>query len=276
MPGEVKIAKVLLGHDLFYGIAARVFYFVYGIYGLAKYRCYDLFWTVNIEISTYCNRRCYYCPNAENQTPEEFMSREVFERTIQDLRSIDYRGAITYQFYGEPLLDSRLVEFVRYTRENLPKAMFIKVISNGDYLTIDLFEQLIAAGMTEVSITIHDRDPGRMTAMLAPMIEKHPRNIRVTSIHGSRTLSNRGGAVKIVDEAPKRRCVFSRNAVVDRDGNVLLCCNDYFRAHKYGNVMEESILEIWKKADFRKARRTARRGKPVLGICRDCLFPDSP
>lgn len=276
MPGEIKIARALLGHDLVYGMAARLFYLVYGIYCVLKYGCYDFFWSVNLEISTFCNRRCYYCPNSENPTPDEYMPEELFRHIIEDLRAIDYRGAISYQFYGEPLLDPRLVGFIRYTKEHLPKAMFIKVVSNGDYLTMDLFEKLIEAGMTEINVTIHDRDPDRMAAKLAPMIEKHPGNIRVTSIHGSPALSNRGGAIKIVNERPKRRCVYSRNAVVDHEGNVLLCCNDYFYSRKFGKVTEESILDIWKKDEFRKIRKAARRGKPPIKICRDCLLQGSP
>jgi len=201
------------------------------------------------------------------------MPDEVFHATIRNLKGIKYTGAVTYQFYGEPLLDSRLVDFVKYTRENLPSAMFVKVISNGDYLTEDLFERLIEAGMAEISITIHDRNPARRMERLQPLIDKHPSNIRVTSIHGHKSLSNRGGAVEIEGETAKKRCMFPRNAIVDFEGNVLLCCNDYFHANRFGNVVDESILTIWKKKDFRALRKAAKKGKPELQLCEDCLYP---
>jgi len=69
IPGQVRLAKLLIEHDLIYRIAASLFFFGYGIYCLFKYRSYDFFWIVAIEISTYCNRQCYYCPNSAKVVP---------------------------------------------------------------------------------------------------------------------------------------------------------------------------------------------------------------
>jgi radical SAM protein with 4Fe4S-binding SPASM domain len=267
----VWIAKVLKDNKLLYRMAAGSFFLLYRVYCLFKYHYADFFWTVAIEISTKCNRRCYYCPNSKYGTPDEHMPDELFEKIITNLNALRYTGGVTFQFYGEPLLDERLVRFVRYTRQNVPGAMFIKVVSNGDMLTMELLERLIEAGMREISITIHDLDPAKMMERLKPMIDRHPRHIRVTSIHNSASLNNRGGAIEIENEVPMKKCTGTGILVIDHNGDELLCCSDYFHAHVMGNVNEERIEGIWKKKEFERYRGAARKGRPALEICEKCL-----
>ena len=273
--GLLKASRALINNERLYLFAARMFLRLYRVYCLFKYGYADFFWVIAIEISTFCNRSCYYCPNSKHETPKEYMSREVFKKVIQDLREIGYTGAVTYQFFGEPLLDDRLVDFVRYAKEKLPTAMFIKVVSNGDALTMELFEKLIDAGMKEISITLHDLDPARSMERLRPMIEKHPSHIRVTSIHQQGGhLSNRGGAVEIENKIAMKSCPWTSNAIVDTKGNVLLCCSDYFYEYNFGNVMHERIDDIWKQKGFKELRKAARRGKPLAPLCKKCFGVD--
>lgn len=276
-----------MGNETLYGYAMRVFQFLYNdtlymygtrafqilyrMYCLFKYGYADFFWSVAIEISTYCNRRCYYCPNSRYDTPREYMSEELFKKIIQNLKEVGYKGSVTYELYGEPLLDERLVDFIRYSRDNLPRGAFLKVLSNGDELTMELFERLIDAGMKEILITLHDLDPTSMMKKLQPMIDKHPSHIRLKTIHNSSYLLNRGGAIEIHGGAKIKKCFYLSCAVIDYEGNVILCCNDYLHAHKFGNVREERIEDIWKKKEFAKIRQQARKGRPALEICRQCL-----
>jgi len=260
--------------DELYAFGTRVFHFFYGIYALFKYGDPDFFWSIAIETSTYCNRNCYYCPNSVNPLPREWMPEELFQRIIGNLRDIGYSGSVSYQTYGEPLLDERLVDLVRYSRQNLPRGVFLKVLSNGDFLTMELFESLIEAGMNEIHVTLHDMDPSAAMKRLQPLIDRHPSHIRANPIHGSRYLTNRGGAIELDVPSRIRRCFYLGTAVINRKGDMLLCCNDYFQTHVFGNVMNKSIEEIWKGTEFKRVRRQAWKGRPVLEICRRCLSVD--
>ena len=50
------------------------------------------FRSVAIEISTSCNRTCYYCPNSLEETPIDFMAQETFNKIIKQLEAIKFSG----------------------------------------------------------------------------------------------------------------------------------------------------------------------------------------
>lgn len=257
-------------YSLLWPAAVRIYRLSYRVKCAFKYGYSDFFRVVAIEISTECNRRCYYCPNSIHGTPREFMSEDIFKKIIADLKSVDYTGVVTFHLFGEPLMDPRLPGFVKHTREQLPKAT-ISVSSNGDFLTMELYERLIDAGMNEMNITIHDLNADKSMRSLQPLVDRHPARIRIASLHSSSALTNRGGAIKVENSKPAKKCGRLDVIAIDRNGNVLLCCSDYFHSVVFGNVNEMSVDGIWKQKDFSAIRKRARRGKPELEICRKCL-----
>lgn len=83
------------------------------------------------------------------------MDTNVYTKIIDELSEINYNGRVYPHFYGEPLLDKRLPQLIEYTRKKLPLATIV-VYSNGDYLTKELFNRLIASGVDGFVITQHD------------------------------------------------------------------------------------------------------------------------
>ncbi len=235
-----------------------------------KYRDPYFFRSVSIEISTNCNRTCSYCPNVLEGTPTEFMSEDTFNKVIKDLQSINFSGIINYHFYNEPLLDKRLPEFVRYVRKHLPSCVS-RVFSNGDFLTLDLADRLIDAGVADFNITIHDKSDAKLLKKLNPVLEKYPEYLSISTLR-DKPLFNRGGAVEVDLLDKKDVCTDPLEVLqVDYKGNVLLCCNDYYRKHSFGNIADEEIYQIWQGDDFFSLRRELRRGIAKLEICRVCM-----
>ena len=75
-------ASKRLGIDIKYLLAAYVFFF--NVLNFFKYGDPYMFRIVAIEISTYCTRKCSYCPvslEAEG-TPNLFMERDLFHLLI--------------------------------------------------------------------------------------------------------------------------------------------------------------------------------------------------
>ena len=75
-----------------------------------KYRDPYFFRSVALEISTSCNRTCYYCPNQLNGTPTDFMEESTFNEIINQLKTISFSGIIDYHFYNEPLLANKTLK----------------------------------------------------------------------------------------------------------------------------------------------------------------------
>jgi radical SAM protein with 4Fe4S-binding SPASM domain len=82
---------------------------------------------------------------------------------------------------------------------------------------------------------------------------------------------NRGGLVNITQKRIKYYTLASENLVIDYNGNVILCCNDYLSSVKLGNINNEKIIDIWNKKFYKKIRYELRKGIFTLDICKNEL-----
>lgn len=76
------------------------------------------------------------------------MAQETFNKIIKQLEAIKFSGIVNYHFYNEPLLDKRLPNLIRYVKKHLPSCIN-RVVSNGDFLSVELADDLISAGVVE-------------------------------------------------------------------------------------------------------------------------------
>ena len=76
-----------------------------------------------IEINSSCNRACSYCPNSITKRDEiGNMEPNIFHRIITELAKHQFKGRVSYHFYGEPLLSRYLSEYIIYVKKKLPNA----------------------------------------------------------------------------------------------------------------------------------------------------------
>lgn len=101
------------------------------------------------------------------------MSEKLFKKIIDELASINFRGRVSPHFYGEPLLDKRLPDLVRYVREKLPFSSIV-IFSNGDPLTINLFNKLIESGVNQFCITEHGKTMSKNMRQVMDYIKDKP------------------------------------------------------------------------------------------------------
>jgi radical SAM protein with 4Fe4S-binding SPASM domain len=245
-----------------------------------KYGSFDFFNDLNIEVNTSCNRRCSYCPNSVFErgliSNEKLMDEDLFRKVIDDLAEIDFDGRISPHFYGEPLLHPKLTELVAYVRDRLPKAQVV-IVSNGDSLNVARYEELAAAGVDSFQITEHGRAPKPGMAELLETYARAPgrATIEYTKFTEETPLHNRGGLVEPNTVSHEPRCAQPRNPlVVDWQGQVVLCCNDYQSEVVFGNVRDQNLIDIWHSPEFVRVRRELREGTYRLPICRRCVGLD--
>lgn len=255
----------------------RVYVFYAKLSNLFKYGDYNFFTGISIEISTYCNRKCSYCPNYNYETPKLYADENIVYKAIDYLAELNYSGWINFSFYNEPTLDERLITFIKYANNKIPKAT-IMIFSNGDFLNIEKAKEYKDAGVDQFIITIHDKNPDKLFAKLSEIQKEIGASFHI-QILKPENLQTRAGEIKIKTSKPFKYCDFIRNPVIDKDGNMLICCNDYFRKNKMGNIMEKPLLEIWNKSEYKSLRKELRsnlknavKNKTVPELCQKCYY----
>lgn len=239
-----------------------------------RYGSFDIFAFVFFDTITACNRKCYYCPNSRFDRGlmknMKKMDIGLFHKVIDELAALRWEGEITHNFYGEPLLDDRIAYLVKYTRDKLPDST-ISLYTNGDFLTVDMYKELVRQGINKIVVTRHPGgDPPFIKDVFAYRQEHGDGNVEM-SFQELKTIYNRGG-VELREGAFNKSCQVSwqRHIGVHWDGNVIFCCNDYFVDVKLGNLRNERLIDIWRKPYYRQIRRELKKGIYKLEICRKC------
>jgi hypothetical protein len=115
--------------------------------------------TVEIGISSYCNRTCSYCPNSfvDRRSVDNQMSDELFDSIVRQLKEINYSKTITIHRYNEPFADfPYALKRIKALKHLLPNSR-LEISTNGDYLNKERLVQL-GENLTErdgVHITLH-------------------------------------------------------------------------------------------------------------------------
>lgn len=236
---------------------------------LIKYRDPFFIKGVSIETSTFCNRKCPYCPNSFEPTPKLFMNRKVFDRIIDELTGIRFTGFLNYHFYNEPLLDPRLMSWVQVAKRRLPGA-FHRIYTNGDYLTAEVVQGFISAGISSFFVTNHSSDRESFNRRMSPIVLQYSPYMHINPLDLHQDHDSRAGLIR-TGRSLLRRCTLYNNLQITYTGDVILCCNDYYRRHAYGNIMDRGLVEIWKTPAYSRLRSRIRRGVYDLEICKKCM-----
>ncbi|MCX8508525.1 MAG: radical SAM protein, partial [Rhodobacteraceae bacterium] len=112
---------------------------------------------VEVETHSYCNRRCDYCPNVTGDRlgPNLLMADAVWQAILRDLAEVGYAGVFVLNSYNEPLYDRALIlARLAELRAVLPGARTM-IYTNGDYLVPGYAEDLAAAGLDYLHVSIH-------------------------------------------------------------------------------------------------------------------------
>ena len=238
------------------------------------YKDKDMFHFVNIELSRECNRRCSYCPLSKY--PEfkkgETMEFSVFAKIIEQLEKINYSGYLCFTGYYEPLLCKNLLDYVEYARKKLKKAEIV-VYTNGDFLDKENFRILEKSSVLLI-ITLHGDRTGEKYRKLFE-ITKGKKIIFKRGIENY-ILSTRGSLVKVKNKEIQTSCILpSLQLTIDVEGKVILCFDDFFSEHVYGDVKKTDILQIWRGEKIKIVRRNLLKGLPEKTICQSCFSKET-
>jgi radical SAM protein with 4Fe4S-binding SPASM domain len=243
--------------------------------------------TVELNTTELCNRDCVFCPRSD---PEVYPNRnlrlslECATKVADDLAALGFQGRVSFSGFGEPILHKGFTGLIEAVRARLPRNQ-IDTNSNGDKLTARIIASLYAAGLTYVYVNMYDGPEQR------PHFE---RLFAEAGVDASRyrlrphwggpgetfglILNNRSGMVTApslgIQPPPSpiaHPCYYPfSHAMIDWNGDLLLCSNDWGRARVIGNVMTQRIDELWMSDVMLEIRRKLMAGDRGDKPCATC------
>lgn len=243
---------------------------------MVETRTLDMFGQVHLEVNTDCNRACWYCSVSIFPKAQQLMDMALYKKVIDELAEINYRGRISPNLSSEPTLHPRLPELMTYARR--AKNAKLVLYTNGDFLDRRRFDILKEAGVDELIITQHGKNaPEPLTELMGGLTDNEREMVTYQTLAGV-NLFNRAIPGLI---PPERRTVPNPCFVADYEltvlvnGDVAQCGNDFKGEHVFGNIMERSIMDIWRNPEYRTFRNEVRSGRFQHDVCQRCVY-DAP
>ena len=256
---------------------------------------------IEIEVFSYCNRLCKWCPNVyiDRHSVNVYLAEDVYLKILRELSEIEYDGVISYGRYNEPLADKLILKRIKQARQMLPKAKLI-TFSNGDYLSKEYLQELRDAGLdaltVECYVDYYTREIGK-DACRSKMetlglydyslvhqsddygvryAAKFPKmHLKFECLNLLKTGCNRGG-VNIRDYVRTADCVIPFYRIyIDYNGNIMPCPNVRSDIKKHelfilGRVESESLGDVFSSPKFNKFRKSVLGFMPKKSVCRNC------
>jgi Radical SAM superfamily len=111
---------------------------------------------VEVENHSFCNRTCWFCPNAtlDRRSETILMDPAVYNKILDNLAEIDYSQTLVWARYHEPMSDESIFANLKLARKRVPNA-FLTIHSNGDYLNKQSLAKVEATGINQVRINLY-------------------------------------------------------------------------------------------------------------------------
>ncbi len=235
---------------------------------------------IELSLIDVCNRICSFCPKSDfDIAPNTYqkMNLKFINKLYEDLKEIGFQGAFSICGYGEPLLHKDLVTFVNI----IGKLGGVEIVTNGDPLKPSLLKNIYESKATKLIISMYDGE--HQIDYFEKMIEEAGIEKDFVVLrnrwHNSEEdfgvkLTNRVGNIKIGDQKEiniNRGCYYSSyQLLVDWNGNVYLCPQDWDRRLPVGNVMQDHFFEVWSGKILNKYRTKHLTEKRDISPCNKC------
>ncbi len=262
---------------------------------------------LEIEVFSYCNRKCWFCPNTEidRQSKNIYMDEKLYLRILQQLATIKYKNVISYSRYNEPLADRVILTRLRQARELLPDAK-LHTNTNGDYINATYIEELFKHGLNSLKIQVYLNKDEKFEddIVLEKLIKKasmiglpykiveskkglrheakieYPgMNISIYARNFERDGCSRGNLVDLRRSYQRSSPCLSpfRNLYIDYTGKVMPCCNlrsdaPEHGAYIIGDANTQSLFQIYTTGSLVKWRKRLFDFGPKPIPCNNCSF----
>lgn len=243
----------------------------------------DIFSTlmlIDFNLTELCNRTCEFCPRHDSRiypNKDLHMDINLLNKIIDELAILKYKNRILFCGFGEPLLYKHIYHAINITKSKLPWNNNIQLVTNGDKLNENVINNLFSNGLDKLYISLYDgshQETYFKNLFLKMNIEEnkyffHHYYKNKSKNYGFVHLSNRAG--KIFKETHEGGCNTPFYEInIDYNGNTLLCAHDWDKSVITGNLLNQSLKDIWVNSNilnnFRKMLISKREKTP----CSSC------
>jgi len=258
---------------------------------------------VSLETFSHCNAKCTFCPYTTLERLGTKMPDALIDRLIDEMSGFEHPFYFSPFKVNEPLLDKRLLRICRTFNEKVPNSA-IRLFSNGSALTdknIDGIAELKNVAHLWVSLNSHK--PREYAELMGLDFDHTAGNL--DRLH-EREFPHPVTVSRVGDDADFVRYVRWRwpkfqVAVIKRDawidftnadalvvpdtacgrwwelnitatGKAALCCMDGEGRFGFGDVNEQSLLEIYNHPTLKAWRDGMMSRKAVGSPCNSCTY----
>ena len=237
---------------------------------------------IELSLIDVCNRACSFCPKSDETiapNTHQKMTLGLIDKLISDLKNINFEGAFCLCGYGEPMLHKEFYEIV----DKLGEVGGVEIITNGDLVNKKTLLKLYASKATKLIISLYD-GPEQVVKFKKLINElKIPEDFVILrdrwysdKVDYGVKLTNRVGTVSVgnqpeIENYSKTKCFYTAyQMLIDWNGDIFLCPQDWQRRQTMGNIMQTSLFDIWKGPVLSKYRRKLINGERSLSPCNKC------
>ena len=241
---------------------------------------------VELNVTELCNRKCSFCPRSLDYPNKNLhMEADTAELLIEQTKDFVQHYSITGR--GEPLLCKNIYEILSVFRiHNVP----FNLTTNGDTLDkcihdldaiLDLkkYEKQIGVIVNcydgENQLNIRKIKYAKYKKLFfTNEREDVPENENYQKRMSKGFFSNRGGNLpwSYSNLTTKPCYILMYKSMIDWNGDVNLCCNDWKYLKSFGNIHKHSFREIWLGEEMSRYRNKLmeKNGRQNFEECKNC------
>lgn len=235
---------------------------------------------IELSLIDVCNRKCSFCPKSDDKiAPDTYqkMKKKIIDEIHDQLLEINFEGTISLCGYGEPLLHND----INYIVKKLSNVSKVEIITNGDVLSANKIQDLYISQVSKILVSMYDgpeqinkfKEMTRKANVPEDLLILRDRWYDQYNDFGVK-LTNRAGTISVGDQEKVGKystCYYpTYQFLIDWNGDVFLCPQDWQRRISMGNIMQESIFNIWTGKIFTNYRKNLISGKRCSGPCKSC------
>lgn len=247
--------------------------------------------TILFEPAAVCNFRCSFCyyKNPEFLNMKRgLMEFDDFRKIADDLKAWGEIKVVRLIGFGEPLINKRTPDMVKYLKEN-DIAERVEITTNGSLLTDETNQRLIDSGLDYIRISVYDQDIRSQVRSLFMMRGRNDKpfiyvkNLETENYDNQFVVKycmisdevaieqkhNWLGGTSLRQVCPQPFKMLS----VRYDGTVICCDPDWKGNTKIGNALRENIKDIWHGEKLRAFQQLQLEGRRFENeSCKNCTF----
>jgi len=109
---------------------------------------------LQIENTNFCNAKCIMCPHTIMKRKESSMSFDDFVKICENVLPYEKITLITITGFGEPFMDSGIIEKIKWLNKNYPK-IEIDIYTNASLLRKDIVNKLLSLKLHKINFSIN-------------------------------------------------------------------------------------------------------------------------